>query len=145
MNVERIDQCIEMMRRANRLHMTYYQSNGKNVGEPYVRIARTIEELHECGNAACFAGYLAISPEFRDAGGSVNCGYGGAPLFNGQAAASAVSAYLEISVAAGRSLVYGRLYPEGASGVRPYPVDFAAVKPEHVIAFLTRIRDREII
>ncbi len=38
---------------------------------------RSETELHQCGSAACFAGYVAISPEFLEDGGYT--GLGGSP------------------------------------------------------------------
>lgn len=55
MNIERLNYAIEIMRQAKNLDMTRWQS-GERVN--------SIEELHTCGNTACFAGYLAISPEW---------------------------------------------------------------------------------
>lgn len=55
MNLERLNYAIEIMRQAHNLDMTSWQD-----GE----VAGSIEELHDCGNTACFAGYLAISPEW---------------------------------------------------------------------------------
>lgn len=55
MNIERLNYAIEIMRQAQNLDMTSWQ-DGEVVG--------SIVELHSCGNTACFAGYLAISPEW---------------------------------------------------------------------------------
>lgn len=55
MNIERLNYAIEIMRQAQNLDMIHWQS-GERVN--------SIEELHTCGNTACFAGYLAISPEW---------------------------------------------------------------------------------
>lgn len=56
MNKENINKAIAVMKRAKNLQMTAWQNSSK--------IAQTEEELHTCGNSACFAGYIAISPEF---------------------------------------------------------------------------------
>ena len=74
MNVQRIQAAIEMMKHVERLDMNSWQGNMS------YRIAQTIEELHRCGNNACFAGYLAISEEFKQAGGRV-CPFSGQPEF----------------------------------------------------------------
>ena len=58
MNIERLNYAIEIMRQAQNLDMTSWQSGDE--GEAL----DSIEELHRCGNTACFAGYLAISPEW---------------------------------------------------------------------------------
>ena len=55
MNIERLNYAIEIMKQARNLDMTNWRS-----GKP----VESIEELHACGNTACFAGYLALSPEW---------------------------------------------------------------------------------
>lgn len=54
MNKERIQYAISIMEQAENLDMNSYQSAFNHVA--------TIKELHTCGNTACFAGYLALSP-----------------------------------------------------------------------------------
>lgn len=56
MNKENINKAIAVMKRAKNLQMTAWQNS--------YEIAQTEDELHTCGNTACFAGYIAISPEF---------------------------------------------------------------------------------
>lgn len=62
MNIERINKAIELMQQAKNLDMREFQ---KGDAEP----VKTMEELHACGNTACFAGYIALSPDFHAAGG----------------------------------------------------------------------------
>lgn len=46
-----------------------------SLGQCYVNYMSTEEELHTCGTAACFAGWVAVSPEFiADGGGTGNYG-----------------------------------------------------------------------
>ena len=47
MNLERLQQAINLMKRAGKVDMTDWQS-----GE----IVETESEIHSCGTAACFAG-----------------------------------------------------------------------------------------
>lgn len=63
---------IEIMKRAEAagsLDMTRWQSTPDNSyrGSP----ARTEQALHLCGNKACLAGHIAISPEFKADGGTI--------------------------------------------------------------------------
>ena len=58
--------------------------------------ASTEEELHTCGTTACIAGYLAVSPEFKKAGGKVS--RIGAPIFDGVDQYRAIESYLECSM-----------------------------------------------
>jgi hypothetical protein len=94
-----------------------------------IQIAQTESELHACGNTACFAGHLALSPEFQKAGGSVS--KIGAPVFNGLLEASAVAEYFGITYEMAEDLTLpGRDF---------YPVKFRDVEPEHVIEKLEMI------
>jgi hypothetical protein len=130
MNRERIQAAIAMMKRviAPYFDMTTWQN------EPHghiIQIAQTEPELHGCGNTACFAGHLALSPEFQDAGGLVS--KIGAPIFNGVRFVEAVSEYFDIPYElAGDLTLPGRDF---------YQVCFEDVKPEHVIEKLEMILD----
>lgn len=71
MRKENILASIEIMKRAEAagsLDMTRWQSTPDNSykGVP----ALTEQALHLCGNKACLAGHIAISPEFKADGGS---------------------------------------------------------------------------
>jgi hypothetical protein len=62
MNKENMLKAIAVMRRAaehKSINMQAWQS--PKTGRVLVK---TEEELHSCGNKACFAGYLAVSPEW---------------------------------------------------------------------------------
>ena len=130
MNRERIQAAIAMMKRdiARYFDMTNWQN------EPHghiIQIAQTESELHACGNTACFAGYLALSPEFQKAGGSVS--KIGAPVFNGVLYAEAVAEYFDITYKLAGKLTLNYIHF--------YPVRFEDVKPEHVIEKLEMILD----
>ena len=128
MNRERIQDAITMMKRAIPRHfnMSDWQNKDHNY---FLQIAQNETELHGCGNTACFAGHLALSPEFQKAGGSVSIT--GAPSFNGLLEASAVAEYFGITYEMARDLTLpGRDF---------YPVCFEDVKSEHVIEKLEMI------
>ena len=63
MNIEHIDQAIAIMKRAGKVNMHQWQERGASC-------ATTEKELHACGNSACFAGWVAVSPEWKEFGGS---------------------------------------------------------------------------
>lgn len=86
MNLERLQQAINIMERAGKVDMTDWQS-----GE----IVETESEIHSCGTAACFAGWVAVSPEFKEAGG-VTHPVSGAPILNIFSGCSAIVAWLEV-------------------------------------------------
>jgi len=130
MNRERIQSAIAMMKDVTHRH--FDMANWQN--EPHghiIQIAQTESELHACGNTACFAGHLALAPEFQKAGGSVS--KTGAPVFNGLLEASAVAEYFDITYKLAGKFTLDYLHF--------YPVDFEDVKPEHVIEKLEMILD----
>lgn len=55
----------------------------------------TEKKLHACGTAACFAGYVALSPEWKRAGGRINLS-SGAPILNYRGGQDALSEYLSL-------------------------------------------------
>ena len=128
MHRERIQSAIAMMKRVT--HRYFDMTNWQN--EPHghiIQIAQTESKLHTCGNTACFAGHLALSPEFQDAGGLVS--KIGAPIFNGVRFVEAVAEYFDIPYElAGDLTLPDRDF---------YPVDYEDVKPEHVIEKLEMI------
>ena len=130
MHRERIQSAIAMMKRVT--HRYFDMTNWQN--EPHghiIQIAQTESKLHTCGNTACFAGHLALSPEFQDAGGLVS--KIGAPIFNGVRFVEAVAEYFDIPYElAGDLTLPDRDF---------YPVRFEDVKPEHVIEKLEMILD----
>ena len=130
MNRERIQSAIAMMKDVTHRH--FDMANWQN--EPHghiIQIAQTESELQGCGNTACFAGHLALSPEFKKAGGLA---YGtGAPKFNNFSGSFAVAEYFDIPYELARDLTL--------SGRDFYPVRFEDVKPEHVIEKLEMILD----
>ena len=130
MNRERIQSAIAMMKRVT--HRYFDMTNWQNELYGHIKqIAQTESELHGCGNTACFAGHLALSPEFQDAGGLVS--KIGAPIFNGVRFVEAVAEYFDIPYElAGDLTLPDRDF---------YPVDYEDVKPEHVIEKLEMILD----
>ncbi len=97
MNEIRVKQCIEMMRNAKNVDMLTWQQGGG--------VCKTLEELHACGNPACFGGTLALDPHFIADGG--RAGLYGIPLFKELGGKEAVALYLDISEELGSSLVHG--------------------------------------
>lgn len=94
MNLERLNQAIAIMERAkvkNSVDMRRWQ--GGNINNAAVKLKEV--ELNECRTTACFAGHIAVSPEFQAIGGRV--GELGVPLLAGDVAAPAIHKWLEIS------------------------------------------------
>jgi len=103
MNRKRIKQCITMLKNAKNFDIQTFQDSA-NGGVCFN--ANSVEELHRCGNTACFAGYLAISDFFKKDGGEISYQ---APLFGNRVGCEAVAVYLDIPSELACSLVYGDL------------------------------------
>lgn len=88
MNHERLEQAINIMKRAGKVDMNCWQ------GAYQANIKQTEQEMHSCGNSACFAGWLAVSPEFRTAGGTINTL--GVPVYQGKTGPDAILKWLDL-------------------------------------------------
>lgn len=117
-NLDRLEQAIAIMERAGNLYMGgEFQTGDVLFG--------TEEELHACGNSACFAGWIAVSPEFQAAGGCPD--YDGSPS-SSETAGEAVAAWLETdNVKAVNLLIYGEAWGADES--------FLKVLEKHSIPF----------
>lgn len=154
MNIDRMKQAIALMEDAKQLCMVTWQTSPDADKH---RVDPTIEALHSCDNEACFGGYLALSKEFREAGGT-QCRSSGAPMFDGHTGAVAVAKYLDIPTPISYMLVLGKASPprkdeglleelchvserrtSGQAIYKAYPVQFDEVQPQHVIDFLNKI------
>lgn len=72
-NEQALRDAIAIMRRAKRLRMNTWQAPVlDDDGEEAGPIVTTEDELHSCGNSACFAGHVGVSDEWIDAGGSIS-------------------------------------------------------------------------
>jgi hypothetical protein len=79
MNIENIDKAINIMQRASTVNMLSFQTRSLESARIDRAVVFTEEDLHACGNSACFAGWIAVSPEWKEAGGE--CTVFGSPLF----------------------------------------------------------------
>ena len=86
MNLERLNQAIAIMERAGLVNMNFWQRG---------KVSKTEAELHSCGNSACFAGWVAVSPEFKEVGG-VTHPVLGAPILSTRSGYLAIVAWLEV-------------------------------------------------
>jgi len=86
MNKTNLQHAINVMKRAGRVNMGVWQSSG-------VRPAIDNEKAaHRCNTAACFAGWVAVSPEFQQDGGEVT--WTGAPKIAGRCGSPAIAFWL---------------------------------------------------
>ena len=143
MNKVNIKKAIAIMERAKRhdsLFMPYWQMASPN--NP-LKFVDNEQDLHTCGNRACFAGHVAVSPEFQMDGGSVTCE--GEPRLGGRYGAYAIQDWLQISQEDARGLVFGNAYgspcdPKDRSHY--YGKMFRDVTARDVIAKLEQLLER---
>lgn len=68
MNKTNMQHAIAVMKRAaaaNAINMEMFQTLSASNANQFQTYASNEQQLHKCGNKACFAGYLALSEEFR--------------------------------------------------------------------------------
>jgi len=105
MNKVNVQKAIDIMKRAGKIDMRVWQE--KNLDGKYVK---TEEELNSCGTAACFAGWISVSEEWKSDGGFT--GKQGAPCIitenDGEIHNSMAIAYwLDITLDNSNKLLYG--------------------------------------
>lgn len=136
MNIENIDKAIAIMERAkarDSVFMVTFQSPKDGI-----TFAETEEELHACGNTACFAGHIAISPEWlRTSGHYAVDGRPRTPSSPGRPE-HAIAEWLGIHIDVAESFIYGTPLP---SSGKVFDVDWPCVKAGHVVKQLTLLRD----
>lgn len=76
------------------MSMIVFQSRVDKNGEHHA-LSTTPQQLHACGNTACFAGHIAISPEWKAIGGLIASN--GAPRLNNQNSAKSLGQWLGVS------------------------------------------------
>lgn len=60
--------------------MVHWQSaDGHGADGEEVKAKKSVEEIHACGNSACFAGYLAVTPDWIGSGGTISISGSGVP------------------------------------------------------------------
>lgn len=137
MNIENINKTIAIMERAKERHsvyMPYFQTPADNEVLVY-----TETEFHACGNSACMAGHIAISPEWLETPGNTTS-FDGSPE-----TATSISPKVVIGDWWGvppwlvSYFVYGA--KRGLENRNIYDVNWEVVKAEHVIKQLTLLRD----
>lgn len=92
MNLANWDKAIDVMERVKA------RGDTLNMGSWQAHTMYTVQakesQLHTCGTAACFAGWVAVSPEFQKDGGEVM--KNGAPMIEGHAEDEAIAEWLGI-------------------------------------------------
>jgi hypothetical protein len=104
MNKENFDIAIKVMLRVAERQYAFYVTEWQILECCIQSQAKTDEEsLRDCGMAACFGGWLAVSPEFQDAGGSCNR-FDGYPVYKGRIGSHAIEEFLGIDESTAKKL-----------------------------------------
>lgn len=90
-NEKNIKDSIEVLKRVRDRNGKFDLSNWQENAFYYSKVLTAEEELHTCEMAACIGGWIAVSPEFHSAGGSLT--HVGFPRFNGYTGFGALVEY----------------------------------------------------
>ena len=126
------------MQRAGEVNMVKWQSGG--------RLGATEEEIHICGTAACFAGWIAVSPEWKADGGTV--GYSGAPEKDTYLGRMSIAYWLEIPHDLAGSIVLGDTFVQTSLRRRYslfYNKSWSEVNKEDVLSKLIELREKGLM
>ncbi len=101
MNKDNIQITINILKRAQNFNIRSFQDH-----EGFTAVG-TEEELHRCGNTACIAGYIAISPEWHSLGGTADDD--GCPIKDGpyKNPTGLMSEFWDVSADVAYAIIYG--------------------------------------
>lgn len=146
MNIENIDKAIAVMKRAQEhqenFDMVRFQRAMRKEGGTETW-AQTEEELHKCGNTACFAGYLALSQEWLTSEGCLLYNY--VPAVHTPQCiltqSAAIAHWLGISTRLAETIVYGFIWDTIRRIVNK---EWQDLKPQDLIIILEAIKAGEL-
>lgn len=133
MNLDNVNKAIAVMQRVKARGSNFDMAKWQSLPEG-VELAKTEDRLHACGTLACFGGWLSVSPEWIQEGGSIDAT--ASPKFNGEVGTYAIANWLDIPFRAACRLTHPAEFREthGLSLSEEITVD-------HVIAALEDLRD----
>jgi len=131
MNIENVNKAIDVMERVKARGDNFDLSTWQGGFDGGV-IARE-EDLHMCGTSACFAGWVAVSPEFQEDGGEVE--FSGSPRYSACEGEAAIREWLNLPHREAADLCG----IEG--GWQAYGKHHCDVTVDDVLAALYRLRD----
>lgn len=162
MNVENVNFAIEVMKNAKNLQMTTFQHSSDGDEDYDGTVACTIDDLHRCGNTACFVGYLSLTDEYKkfvintfkqntnqdfkvDSDGTII-----EDFYNEEdddyfenSSEYYLSEFLGITNYTAHDFIFGDTIYGGFSNF--YDMNFKQVKPEHVINKLELVLKGELV
>lgn len=96
MNKRRLNTLINIMDRLDDKGAKIGMKTWQKLDGYFDKAKRTENSAHACGTVCCVAGWLAVTPEFKRAGGKVSPN--GAPIFDYVEGPAAVARFLDIDI-----------------------------------------------
>ena len=107
MRIDRINQYIADLEEVSKQDLIDMQGWQSTVdAEIPAPISRSVWELHQCGNRACAAGFLALTPAFAEAGGEFS-DEDGEPVLGTAGGSQAFARYFALSPFLAKTICYG--------------------------------------
>lgn len=143
MNRANIQATLDILRQAQAFDIRYFQR-----GAPHY--VDTIEQLHACGNTACIAGYVAISPGWKAFGGVCNAGQ---PVLGGlteeeieegdhdQIIASLMK-YWELPAHDIASIIYGENWTGFCGRLKGMPILWERMTKDHAVSLFEQLLEK---
>lgn len=139
MNIDNMNKAIAIMTRAGKINMDNWQ---------YGSVQKSEEDIHVCGTAACFAGWVGVSPEWAADGGILT--NNGEPLFGTRpgfpSAEKSLSEWLGLHTSLIEMLIYesaGTAYSDCGEPVYTIynNISFDKLQASNIVDTLVEIRD----
>ena len=139
--IKNINTIIAILKRTKNKNFDMDSFQGDPLAPGYVT---TEKELHACGNTACVGGTVAVTKEWRNAGGTVSTS--GVPMFERAYAADAIQKWSGLSAKETDKLIHGDLDYDTLEQDSPwskyYGRVWSQVKPKHAIKKLKKLRKK---
>ena len=149
MNIENLNKAIAVMTRAGKIDMGRWQNTTVGISSTENEtdtVKETEEEIHSCGTAACFAGWIGVSPEWKEFGGVIDGD--GEPVLGKLSACKALSLWLDLPEFFIEMLMfatYGQIYGDMDEDYKLvysiYGVPFTKVEAGDIVNTLTRVKN----
>lgn len=138
MNRENIQYTIDLLKQAQSFNIHTFQSYGNGT------VATSTEELHACGNTACIAGYVALSPRWKELGGQQTISGAPRPAVGylipeelddayGDIVVAGMAKFWGVSANTADAIVYGQEYDWLADHLGLHPKGWGDLEPADAV------------
>jgi hypothetical protein len=142
MNQGNVESAIAVMKRAGKVSMFKWQARFLTDDRIMSDIVKTEAELHTCGTTACFAGWVAVSPEWKAFGGLSD--EDGAPYleeFKTWGTNKSIAKWLGIRPFTVEMFIFNHDIEDQANNYTFYSVPYDQVRAEHVVEKLESLKE----